>query len=186
MVGLATTRHEKTHEPTREPAGTRQLFEQLVGPHHDMAVHLAMRMMGNLDDAEDAVQEALLKAYRHLETFRQVQRPRAWLLRVVFNQCLDARRRRDVRRRHEERIEGKLAPAADVGSAQRDSLRRVREVLAELPAKQQAVLHLRVFEQSSYEEIGAVLGLTPRSARVYLVKARAHMRARLGREMEDR
>ena len=72
------------------------------------------------------------------------------------------------------------------GSAHRDVLRRVREVMTELPAKQQAVLHLRVFEEMSYAAIAAALDLTPRSARVYLVKARAHLRGRLGREIQDR
>jgi RNA polymerase sigma factor (sigma-70 family) len=140
-------------------------------------------MLGNLDDAEDALQDALLKAYRNLAGLRDPGGFRAWMLRIVYHQCLDQLRRQRTRREHEQHVPARLARSTAERSAQRDVLRRVGEVLLELPPKQRAVLHLRVFEELDYREIGAVVGLTPRSARVYAVKARRLLRERLADEL---
>jgi len=184
---MTTTRRDETDGSDRGQAGGRLAFQRRIGPHHALALGLALRLHGNHDDAEDAVQEALLKTYRTMALLDEVADERSWFLRVVFNQCMDARRRRASRGRHEHaQPAAALAPAADEAAARRDVLRRVREVMGELPPKQQAVLHLRVYEELDYASIGEALDLSPRSARVYLVKARAHLRQRLGHELEER
>ena len=180
MVGMTTTRHDDRQ------AVDRGAFQRRLGPHHSVALAFATRLLGSREDAEDAVQDALMKIWRTRDGLEQVADLRAWFLRVVFNRCMDSRRRRETRSGHEARVSAPSPPSPLEGSAQRDVLRRVREVMTELPAKQQAVLHLRVFEELSYADIAAALDLTPRSARVYLVKARAHLRGRLGREIQDR
>lgn len=167
-------------------AGDRAAFERLVAPVHDAARALAVRMLGNLDDAEDAMQDALIKTYRGLAALPDDVDFRGWLLRVVYHQALDGLRRRRTRARHEAAQPVGTAGAAGDESARRETLRRVHEVMAELPDKQRAALHLRVHEGLDYARIGAVLGLTPASARVYVVRARSHLRDRLGTELEDR
>ena len=184
---MTTTRRDETDGTGQSPAEGRAEFQRRIAPHHALALGLALRLLGNHDDAEDAVQEALLKTYRTRALLAEVADERSWFLRVVFNQCMDARRRRASRSRHEHaQPAAPMAPANDEGSARRDVLRRVREVMGELPPKQQAVLHLRVYEELDYASIGEALDLSPRSARVYLVKARAHLRQRLGHELEER
>jgi RNA polymerase sigma-70 factor (ECF subfamily) len=186
-MGMTTTRRDDTDQIERDQGGDRAAFQQRIGPHHALALGLALRLLGNHDDAEDAVQEALLKTYQRREALDEVSDERSWLLRVVFNQCMDARRRRASRTRHEHaQLAASSSPSPEEGSARRDVLRRVREVLGELPPKQQAVLHLRVYEELDYASIGKALDLSPQSARVYLVKARAHLRQRLERELEER
>jgi RNA polymerase sigma-70 factor (ECF subfamily) len=165
--------------------GERVAFEELVGPHLPVARGLALRLLGNLEDAQDAVQEALFKAWRGLPGWRPELPFGAWLLRIVFNQCVDARRRRGTRSRHE-----RLAPAAPPAppadrSAQRETLRRVAEAFARLPPRQAAALHLRVLEELDYASIGALLGLSGASARIYVVRARITLRRLLARELEE-
>jgi len=172
-------------------AGDRPSFESLAAPHLAAARSLAARLLGNLDDAEDAVQDALLKAWRGLAGYQGRRGTlRAWLLAIVFNQCSDSRRRSMARRRHEDRARRPLAagPRGDPGARleQRELLARVRAAMDALPAKQRAALHLRVTEEMGYREIGEVLLLTPASARVYVVRARAVLRELLGPEVWGR
>jgi len=184
MAGMTTTRHDdSTGIGAGQDAG-RSEFMGLLAAHHAVGLALALRLLGNHDDAEDAVQEALIKAFAHRAQLAAVHNVRAFWLAIVYHQCLDARRRASTRRAHEVLQRPSSTPAADERCSQRDMLQRIREVLAELPSKQQAVLHLRLYEDLDYETIGRALDLSPRSARVYLVKARAHLRARLRRELE--
>jgi len=175
---------DETAELAAARDGDRAAFARLVRAHHDQGLALAVRLLGNHEDAEDAMQEALIKTLRFLHRVEPERGFRSWFLRIVFNQCLDARRRRATRARHEH-----AAPPPDAtvagGEARargREGLARVRALLEMLPPKQAAALHLRVFEEFDYARIGAVLGITPGSARVYLVKARRALRAQLGED----
>jgi RNA polymerase sigma-70 factor (ECF subfamily) len=164
--------------------GERPAFEELVGGCLPVARGLAVRLLGNAEDAEDALQEALLKSWRGIAGVRAGAPFRAFFLRVVFNQCADARRRRLTRRTHETAVAPRDESAASDRSAQRETLGLVAAILAELPARQQAALHLRVFEELDYRSIAAILGITARSARIYVVRARNVLRERLAAELE--
>jgi RNA polymerase sigma-70 factor (ECF subfamily) len=181
MAGMTTKRHDDNE------VLDRSAFQRQFGPHHAVALAFATRLMGSREDAEDVVQDALMKIWKTRDGLEEVVDLRAWFLRVVFNRCMDSRRQLATRRGHEGRVTPPKGSSADGDqrSVSRDLLRRVREVMTELSPKQQGVLHLRVFEEMSYEDIGAALDLTPRSARVYLVKARAYLQSRLARDMQD-
>lgn len=176
MTPIATGHRDP---PTGQLAGDRERFSQLVRAAHGAALSLATRLLGSTDDAEDALQDALLKAWHGLPGLRDPQGFRGWFLRIVYHQCLDARRRRSTRRRHEQAAPP-VRPREDERPAQRELLARVRRVLDALPPKQAAALHLRVHEGLEYGELAPILGLTPASARVYVVKARRALRERLG------
>jgi len=164
--------------------GDRRAFEELAGPHLAVARSLATRLLGNLEDAQDAVQESLLKAWRGLPGWRPDVPFPAWLLRIVFNQCIDARRRRGTRALHEGRAAAPRPERTADLPAQREALRRVAEAFARLPPRQAAALHLRVLEELDYAAIGTVLGLSAASVRVYVVRARSTLRRLLARDLE--
>jgi RNA polymerase sigma-70 factor (ECF subfamily) len=181
---MTTISTDARDELKRCRLGDRAAFGRLVRAHHGAALGLAQRLLGNHDDAEDALQDALLKTYRNIASLRDGAGFRAWFLRIVYHQCLDARRRRQTRWRYESAVEPQAPAQPSDRAGLAETLARVRAILQELPAKQAAALHLRVFEHMAYDELAAVLGLTSRSARVYVVKARRHLRERLGPDLE--
>lgn len=162
--------------------GDAPAFERLVRAHHGAALALACRITGSLDDGEDAMQDALLKTWHGLPDLRAGARFRPWFLRIVYRQCLDHLRRRKTRRRHEATQLPRQAPSAGESAAQREQLLRVTAAMEHLPPRQLAALQLRVHEQLPYDEIGSVLGLTPRSARETVVRARRRLVELLGGE----
>ena len=82
---------------TRHTAGDREAFGVLVERHRDRLWRVALRTLGNPDDAADAVQDALLSAYRAASSFRGDAAVTTWLHRIVVNACLDLGRRRSAR-----------------------------------------------------------------------------------------
>lgn len=182
---MTTTTHERARELwERCLAGDREAFEGLVGPFVEPALGLARRLLGNADDAEDVVQDALLKSHGSLASLADPRGVRSWFLSIVWRQGLDALRRRKTRSRHENAWAPRPpGQATDELSARRELLARVHVVLEELPPKQRAALHLKVYEDLDYAEIARIVGITPGSARVYVVKARHHLRERLGSEL---
>lgn len=164
--------------------GDRPAFGRLVTACHGAALALAGRITGNPDDAEDAVQEALLKTWHSLADLRDGRGFRAWFLRIVYNQCLDARRRRETRARYERAVPARSAEGALERAAAAELMARVAAAIEQLPPRQAAALHLRVTEQMPYEELAGVLGLTPQSARVIVTRARRRLRELLGPDLD--
>jgi len=163
--------------------GDRAAFGRLVKARYAAALALACRLCGNPDDAEDAVQDALLKTWRHLPELRDGRVFASWFLAIVYRQCLDGRRRRDTRRRHEDAVRPGVAVGVTEWAQANELMACVREGLDALPARQAAALHLRVFEQLGYGDLALVLGLTRQSARVTVARARRRLRALLPEEL---
>src|SRR3954464_2248466 len=81
----------------RHTAGDREAFGELVARHQDRLWRVALRTLGNPDDAADAVQDALVSAYRAAGSYRGDAAVTTWLARIVVNACLDVVRRRASR-----------------------------------------------------------------------------------------
>jgi RNA polymerase sigma-70 factor (ECF subfamily) len=159
-------------------AGDQGAFGQLVTRHQRRAYAVARAIVLNHEDAEDAVQEAFLHAYRALDRFRPDQAFGAWLHRIVANAALDLTRRRKVRDA-DELPETVASPFRD--PAEVDDLRgRLGEALAELPPRQRAVIVLHDVEGFKHAEIGTMLGIPEGTARSDLHYARARLRESLG------
>jgi RNA polymerase sigma-70 factor (ECF subfamily) len=163
----------------RARRGDARAFEQLAREIERPLYRHAARMLGP-DDAEDAVQDALLSAWKSLASFEGTSF-RAWIFRIVTNRALDKLRAR--KRRPELPLDpptenddsaGWAEPVAagpelaDL-AADREALRVVEEALATLPAEQRAVLLLRDVEGFAYEEIATIT-----STEVGTVKSRIH------------
>jgi RNA polymerase sigma factor (sigma-70 family) len=141
------------------PAG----IEELV-VHLDAAYNLAMWLTRNPHDAEDMVQEAYLKAYKHCSALRAGQVMRPWLLAIVRNCCYDFLRKRQIQKKNttfEEDLHGfpqeTLTPETSLLQQARSEL--VRSAVAELPAEFREVLVLRDLEDLSYREIASIIGI---------------------------
>ena len=139
----------------------------------------AIQILGNRDDAADAVQDAMVKALTAPDTYDAKQGPlKPWFYRVVRNRCLDLLR---GRRRGTETVEALPAAGPDPESAlvteQRDS--EIRRVLETLPPAHRQILVLRDYLDLGYAEIGVVLDVPPGTVMSRLHRARNAMREAL-------
>lgn len=157
--------------------GDTGAFSALVRLHQQRAYAVARAVLLTHEDAEDAVQEGFLHAYKALDRFRPDQPFGAWLHRIVSNAALDLARRRKVRDA-DELAETHASPFRDPGES--DELRRALDrALATLPSRQRAVLVLHDVEGYKHAEIGQMLGIPEGTARSDLHHARAAMRSAL-------
>jgi RNA polymerase sigma-70 factor (ECF subfamily) len=152
--------------------GDVDAFEELVRRYQTSIYRVALRMLGSRADAQDAVQETFVRAWRALPRFRQDSAISTWLYRIVTRRALDKiASRRSTRTLDEVEVEAGPDPAQAAEDQER--LRAVRRAIAKLPPDQRAALVLREFEGLSYQEVAQVLG-----ASLPAIKTRIH-RARL-------
>jgi RNA polymerase sigma-70 factor (ECF subfamily) len=157
--------------------GDREAFAALVRLHERRAYAVARAIAATHEDAEDAVQDGFLHAYRALGRFRPEQAFGAWLHRIVANAALDIGRRRKVRDA-EPLPETVSLPLRD--PAESDELRRrLVAGLAALPERQRAVIVLHDVEGFTHGEIGGMLGIPEGTARSDLHHARVALRKML-------
>jgi RNA polymerase sigma-70 factor, ECF subfamily len=157
---------------SRAQAGRLDAFEELVRRHRLGTYRVALRMLGNESDAEDAAQDAFVQAWRNLAGFRADAAFSTWMYRIVTNRCLNMLR---ARRRTEPLPEDREAPASrpDRIAEGRWQVQDLARAIARLTPEQRAPLVLRELEGCSYEEIADALDLS-----MSAVKSRLH-RARL-------
>ena len=146
----------------RAQRGDPRAYEELVAPHQEIAFRVAYVITRNAADAEDAVQDALVKAWRALGRFRAGEPLRPWLLQIAANEARNRRRsagRRDRLVLAAASFSGEAAPSpedAALDSAQRGQL---LAALEELPADARDVLACRYLLDLSEEETAAALDL---------------------------
>jgi len=165
--------------------GRQEVFAVLVERYKDAVHNLAYRMLGNVTEAEDVTQEAFVRAYTQLNTYKPVHKFSTWLLSIASHLAIDQLRRRRFLALPLEDVPF-LEWIVDVGiSPEQSALQgeqqdEIQRYLQLLPAKYRAVIVLRYWYDFSYDEIAQALQLTPA-----LVKARLH-RARelLARQMK--
>ncbi len=154
--------------------GELEAFSELVRRHQRRAYAVARAIVMTHEDAEDAVQDAFLHAYRALHRFLPDQAFGAWLHRIVANASLDITRRRKVRDA-DDLPETIASPFRD--PAESDELRlRLRAALERLPERQRAVIVLHDVEGFKHSEIGKLLGIPEGTARSDLHYARSALR----------
>lgn len=171
----------------RVAAGDADAFAELVEAHQERLLRLCERMLGDSEEARDAVQEVFLKAYRKAADFRPHGQVYTWLYRIATNHCLNKLRRRRLVRfvRWEDPGEQEVAPfdppdgAADPAAAleARRHWRETRHAIAALPSGQRAVLVLARFEGLSYRQIAEVLGITEGAVESRLFRAMRRVEA---------
>jgi len=160
-------------------AGSDDAFAELVRLHQRRAYAVARAIAVTHEDAEDAVQEGFLHAYRALQRFRPEQAFGAWLHRIVANAALDIGRRRRVRDA-DALSENVALPHRDPAEAS-ELRQRLVEGLRTLTARQRSVIVLHDVEGFTHGEIGAMLGIPEGTARSDL----HHARVALRRELHD-
>lgn len=162
--------------------GDLEAFEILVQRHRVRAYRIALRMLGDREDAEDAVQEAFLLAWQRLERFRGESAFVTWLYRIVVNVCLTERSKRRPAVALDEVGEPAAAATVEEQVSTRERLDEVIQAIGELSGEQRAALVLRELEGLSYEEIAEVLSTTVGAVKGRIHRARVELVERLRRQ----
>ncbi len=174
--------------------GDHEAFEQLVRLYDQSVLRLALNLLRSEEDARDAYQEAFLKAYRNLGSFRFECSFYTWLYRIVTNICLDHLRKRTIRREESPVIETwngarDLFDAVEDGRAEahpernllrRELARRIEDALSRLAPRERLVFELKHYQGLRLRVIGEMLDTTEETAKNCLYRATQKLRAALG------
>jgi RNA polymerase sigma-70 factor, ECF subfamily len=154
-------------------AGDQAAFVLLIEPHLPAAYRLAVGMLRSESDAEDAVQEAVLNAWRHFGRFRRGSDMRPWLFTIVANECRHQRRNRwwSVVKRSESPYE-----LVDETSSVDPATLDLRRALYRLPHDQRLAVILRYYLDLSYEEVAQTLGISNKAAKSRTYRAVERLR----------
>ncbi len=175
-------------------AGDQYAFEKLVQSYDQGVLRLALNLLRSAEDANDVYQEAFLRVYKNLHTFRFDCSFHTWLYRIVTNLCLDQLRKRKVRKEEpttiatsdglvdrmeiltEDRAEGD--PMRNLFARQLNE--KIRAALGELTPRERMVFEMRHYQGMRLRAIGDILGTTEEAAKNCLFRATQKMRAALG------
>jgi RNA polymerase sigma-70 factor (ECF subfamily) len=174
-------------------AEARDRYAELVGRHQRRAARIAYHYLRQPADVDEAVQDAFVKAYSHLATFREELPFEVWFTRILINGCLDrikARTRRERwmtsmpdgpggERDFAERTPGH-GPSPEDQLLARERRQRLAESIARLPDRQRSVFMLSHYEGHTSREVSALTGLNESTVRVHLFRAIRKLRVLLG------
>jgi len=168
--------------------GDADAFERLVRRHQGALINFAYRMLGDRDEAADAVQQTFVQLYLHLPRARLDLAFKPWLYRIARNQCLDRLRQRRPTSSLERELEGDEAPAHQARDPdplpeelleRQDLQRLLAEAIAALPERYRAVVAMRYVTDLTFAEIGLALGIPENTVKTFFQRAKALMRERL-------
>ena len=154
-------------------AGQTEAFGALVNKYQRVMYTVALRMLGNPEDARDATQDAFVKAYQHLATFDSRYRFYSWMYRILINECLNVNRDR----RREEPLDAHAAGDDNPFDTALDAERlvQINMALEQLTPEYRAVVVLRHFGGQSYEEIADALSIPEKTVKSRLYSARQRL-----------
>jgi RNA polymerase sigma-70 factor (ECF subfamily) len=176
--------------------GETQLFHELIRPYERRVYAMALSFLRNEADAEDVAQEAFLKAFRNLASFRGDAKLGTWLVSITLNEARSRIRRRDaikIESLDEPDEEGKTSPALlrDWREIPSEALERkevrslLHKAITALPLIYREVFQLRDIEQLSVQEAAQALGITTSSVKVRLHRARMMLQKTLAPQLKE-
>jgi RNA polymerase sigma-70 factor (ECF subfamily) len=194
----------KAHQAAGELESARQRYAELVARHQRRAARIAYHYLRDSAEADESVQDAFVKAYQHLASFREELPFDVWFTRILINGCLDRIKARTRRERWLVPMAGTrrtgggadgAAPERDVtdrvaaGGASpeqallgRERRRQIAEALAKLPERQRSVFVLSHVEGRTSREVSALTGLNESTVRVHLFRAIRKLRVLLAHD----
>jgi RNA polymerase sigma-70 factor (ECF subfamily) len=176
-------------------AEARERYAELVARHQRRASRIAFHYLRDAAEADEAVQDAFIKAYSHLASFREELPFEVWFTRILINGCLDrikARTRREKwlapmpdgpggERDFAERTPGS-GPSPEDQLLARERRKTLAAALAKLPERQRSVFMLSHYEGCTSREVSALTGLNESTVRVHLFRAIRKLRTLLARD----
>lgn len=160
--------------------GDTEAYAILVDRHYDRCARVALRILGNREDAEEAVQDTFLRAYRALGSYKDRERFAAWVTRILVNQCRTMRARTERREAvFSEDIDLDYAARHAIAVAQDADWPDLDAALAKLPPEQREAVVLRYTDDLTYEEMARVTGAGESALKMRVQRAFVRLRALL-------
>ena len=144
------------------------VLEEVLNQYGNLLFRYALMMLGDTGEAEDAVQETMVKLWQKAPQFKDKDHEKAWLLTVTANRCRDLLRKR--MRRGEISLESVAELTDDVAETPEDS--GILDALLGLPEKYKQVIYLHYVEGYKVEEIAGIIGKTASAVKMRLKKGR--------------
>lgn len=159
--------------------GDAAAMERLLVRAQEVAYRFSLLVCGHVEDAEDVMQDALMRTYAHVKEIDNPEAFRTWLYTTVRNACLMKRRRKAGEPTQFAPIDDARTPTADKAPADPFIDRRLHAALAALPASQRAIVVLREIEGLSTREVAMVTGISEDNVKTRLHRARVTLRRQL-------
>ena len=153
--------------------GDVEAFEPLVARYQRVLFGVALRFLGDREDARDVTQNAFVKAYEKLATYDSSHRFFSWIYRIVVNESLNLRQRRPAHQRLDESLASAESPYAEAEA--HETVERVQAGLLKLSPEHREVVVLRHFAELSYGDISFTLGLPEKTVKSRLYTARQRL-----------
>jgi len=168
----------------RAQRGDIDAYEEIVQRYQQLAFRTAYVITRSAAEAEDAAQDAFVKAYRALASFRTGAEPRPWLLRIVANEARNRMRSAVRRQRLELRLaegfrQGDAAPSPEAAAVDADERRRLVSLVGDLEENDRLIIASRYFLELSGEETAAALGIPEGTVKSRLSRALGRLRERI-------
>ncbi|MEO6525435.1 MAG: RNA polymerase sigma factor [Gemmatimonadaceae bacterium] len=160
-------------------SGDVEAYARLVERHYDRCARIAIRILGNREDAEEAIQDAFLRAFKALGDYEERERFSAWLTRILVNQCrtvLARARRRDA---VFPDLDPRVLDFAVEAESSDGAWPELERVLALLPAEQREAIVLKYADDLTYEEMSRITGAGESALKMRVQRAFARLRALL-------
>ena len=154
-------------------AGHTEAFGVLVTRYQKVMYTVALRMLGNPEDARDATQDAFVKAYQHLPSFDSRYRFDSWMYRILVNACLNVNRDRHLEEPLDAEAAGADSPFDTALASERGE--QINAALLQLTPEYRAVVVLRHFAGQSYGEIAEALSIPEKTVKSRLYSARQRL-----------
>lgn len=156
-------------------SGNTSAFAYFVDSYQDMAITIAFRICGNMQDAEDVVQDSFVKAFKNLRSFRAESKFSTWLYRIVYNTAVTYTKSQMWSSSRETALEdayhvGTASLEKQIEETERDEI--VSEIMEKMPKGEALLLTLYYMEDNPIKEIAKITGLNESNVKVKLFRAR--------------
>ena len=157
-------------------------FQTDILPLKNELYRLALRITMNAAEAEDVVQETMMKVWNKRDDWNRIESIEAFCLTICRNLSLDKVRRMDNQTQSLDAtiqpLDHRVASNPEEQTVQRDRIRLVRQLISELPEKQRSCMQLRDMEGKSYKDIATILGISEEQVKVSIFRARQTIKER--------
>ncbi len=175
--------HNDTQLIERILDGDNAGYAVLVDRYKDLAFTIAYRILGKREDAEEVVQDAFVKAFRNLSSFRQKAKFSTWLYRIIYNTAISRHRQK---RLHWQSLEEVKVPENAIeiqAEEEEDRYKMLESAMRQMPEEDRILLTLYYVDESSVEDLHSILGLSKANVKIKLFRARKRLQELIEKTM---